>query len=348
MKIIEPSATYLNKDRVSPTFFIEQIGRTCYKSLDKITEGSDKKFVKILIKSKHYAMVEHFWIHCVADCTYRDFMEDLNFFSTSVLANMGNANDLVKHIEITDCGNHQYISMPIRVAIEMLDMQNNSKYWDGCTFFQFLTACASQYGDFFIDAPVSDMDSVFDFYLEEDFIRLLWEDLAYFNDEIRKSEMMKHRTHCIKFITDRGVTHELVRHRPCSFAQESQRYCNYSKDKFGGDITFIKPFFFNRNPETPDSVKFDTSNYSIWLASCESSENAYMRLIENGATPQEARTVLPNSVKTEIIMTANEVEWQHILDLRYHGVTGAPHPQMKELMTLIYPQLVSNSEGRLK
>ena len=133
--------------------------------------------------------------------------------------------------------------------------------------------------------------------------------------------MLEHQSISVKFIVDRGVSHELVRHRMASYAQESTRYCNYSKDKFGNEITVIRPCYFAE----------DTENYRIWKASCEAAENAYFAMLDNDATPQEARSVLPNSLKTEICMTANLREWRHFFKLRALGFTGKPHPQMQEV-----------------
>ena len=139
---------------------------------------------------------------------------------------------------------------------------------------------------------------------------------------------------------DRGVTHEFVRHRPCSFAQESTRYCNYSLGKFDNSVTFIEPFFFD---------KFGDSHhlYNAWCCAMEKAEEVYFCLLDNGATPQEARSVLPNSLKTELIITATEQEWKHIVNLRYFGTTGAPHPQIKEVMGLVVEDLAKASDGRI-
>ncbi|MCQ2741589.1 MAG: FAD-dependent thymidylate synthase, partial [Alphaproteobacteria bacterium] len=117
---------------------------------------------------------------------------------------------------------------------------------------------------------------------------------------------------------DRGVSHEIVRHRMASYCQESTRYCNYSKDKFGNEITVIEPLFF-----VPTSDK-----YNHWRLACEEAEKFYFRLISEGATPQEARNVLPNSLKTEVVMTANLREWRHFLKLR---TSSAAHPQIREV-----------------
>jgi thymidylate synthase (FAD) len=138
--------------------------------------------------------------------------------------------------------------------------------------------------------------------------------------------MLEHFSFSVKFIVDRGVSHELVRHRVASFAQESTRYCNYGKS---GEVTFIKPFFF-----TPNTVEYDA-----WEMDVRTAEGAYLDLLDYGVTPQEARAVLPNSLKTEVVMTANLREWRHFFKLRAVGVTGAPHPQMMEVTVPLLKEL---------
>ena len=131
--------------------------------------------------------------------------------------------------------------------------------------------------------------------------------------------MLEHASLTVRFVVDRGVSHELVRHRLASFAQESTRYCNYSQDKFGKELTFIRPFFLNDD------------KFTIWESAMKSAEIAYFNLLEMGCNPEQARCVLPNSLKTEVIMTANMREWRHFFRLRALGETGKPHPQMKEV-----------------
>ena len=145
--------------------------------------------------------------------------------------------------------------------------------------------------------------------------------------------MLEHSSLSVKFICDRGVSHELVRHRLASFAQESTRYCNYSKDKFGNELTFIKPCFFI---EKEDSI-FRRADYELWRTAMAVAEDTYFQMIKYGCTPQEARSVLPNSIKTEIVMTANYREWRHFFWLRAAHKTGPAHPQMEELtVPLLY------------
>ena len=140
--------------------------------------------------------------------------------------------------------------------------------------------------------------------------------------------MLEHSILSVKFICDRGVSHELVRHRLASFAQESTRYCNYGKNKFGNECTFIEPFFFRRKGT---SDRDNGALYNIWVDACEFSENTYLRMLELGATPQEARSVLLNSIKTEVVVTMNDVDWRHFFKLRSARCTGPAQPQMEEI-----------------
>jgi hypothetical protein len=177
----------------------------------------------------------------------------------------------------------------------------------------------------------------------------------YFKNDVKRSVpieqqddiLSKHLPHTVIFVCDRGVSHEFVRHRPSSFAQESTRYCNYANEKFGDSITVIRPCFWNQEAIDTDTSSNLQACYDIWVDACEKAEAAYFALIAKNAVAQQARDVLPQSVKTELVITATENEWQHIIDLRYHGTTGAPHPQMKEVMTMAYPDLRSASENRL-
>ena len=129
-----------------------------------------------------------------------------------------------------------------------------------------------------------------------------------------------------KFICDRGVSHEFVRHRVFSFAQESTRYCNYSKDKFGNELTFIKPSWsYFKNTSYKDAGYFDGD---VFESSLEKAESYYFKLIEKGWKPQQARQVLPNATKTELVMTGFESDWEHFFELR---CSGAAHPDAKKL-----------------
>ncbi len=127
--------------------------------------------------------------------------------------------------------------------------------------------------------------------------------------------VIEHEKVSARIICDRGVSHEIVRHRIASYSQESTRYCNYSND---GELSFIRPFFWSDAPK----------KFAVWQASMQNAEDSYLKLISMGATPQEARSVLPNSLKTEIVVTMNLREWRHFFRMR---ADKAAHPQMREI-----------------
>lgn len=129
--------------------------------------------------------------------------------------------------------------------------------------------------------------------------------------------IIEHEKATVMFICDRGISHEIVRHRIAAYSQESTRYCNYSKDKFGSEITVIEPFFFIGKPA-----------YENWKRACLTAEEQYMIMLGQGCSPQEARSVLPNSLKTEIVVTYNLREWRHFFRLR---CSPAAHPQMRQV-----------------
>ena len=130
--------------------------------------------------------------------------------------------------------------------------------------------------------------------------------------------VIEHEKISVKIICDRGVTHEIVRHRIASYSQESTRYCNYNNEKFGKELTVIKPCFWHE----------DSEEYSLWVQTMQKIEDVYNLLIENGAKPQEARSILPNSLKSEIVVTMNLREWRHFFRLR---TSPKAHPQMREV-----------------
>lgn len=138
--------------------------------------------------------------------------------------------------------------------------------------------------------------------------------------------VLEHEKITIRFICDRGVSHELVRHRMASFSQESTRYCNYSQEKYGSEITFIKPCFWEEG----------SKEWERWCQGCEAAESAYLDLLKLGASPEQARGLLPNAVKTEIVVTANLREWRHIIRLR---ISSRAHPQIRELMIPLLKEL---------
>lgn len=157
------------------------------------------------------------------------------------------------------------------------------------------------------------------------------------------------KRYTVKFICDRGVSHEFVRHRVMSFAQESTRYCNYSKDKFGNEITFIYPNWFSKYFDD-DYSSFNTVNWQIgldiacaetnWLYAMLYAEKAYFSSLDNGMKPQEARAVLPNSLKTELVVTGFVSDWKHFFELRD---AGSAHPQARELAQPLHEEFIERN-----
>ena len=144
----------------------------------------------------------------------------------------------------------------------------------------------------------------------------------------KHESVLEHGSITTRFVVDRGVSHELVRHRLASFSQESTRYCNYAKDKFNNEITVIEPCFWDHN----------SASYHVWKHSCEVAESNYFQLLNLGASAQEARSVLPNSLKTEVVMTANPREWRHVFKVRCHRDA---HPQIREVMRPLWAEFVN-------
>ena len=301
MKIINAQASVLVEN--DPIKKIEKCGRVCYKSEDKITEDSAEKFVANIIKRGHEAVLEHAsFIFQVSYNVYEDLREKVMFVEDLYPVKM--------YLRFTDSDG--YI------------VSGNVRAWRG--FFRF--GGVPTYMNDFVEAnPIlfPEFMSVFPSNLEGEkwSIRQIST-----NDLVSTYQRLVHEDVSVKFICDRGISHEIVRHRPASFCQESTRYCNYSKDGFGGEITVIKPMSFDCSD----------SPYRIWKRSCENSETAYFDLLDEGCTPQEARDVLPNSLKTELIMTAPLMEWCHFFNLR---MSPAAHPQMQEVASYAYDAMNS-------
>lgn len=204
----------------------------------------------------------------------------------------------------------------------------------------------------YIRNPYSCYTTDYKFYYVTTNFRVLVEnewldDLKY----ICKSTEYHKKRYTFKFTTDIGTARELTRHRTFSLAQESTRYCNYSRNKFNG-VGFIIPSWLEMNElELTDksdlegwfTVNDSSIKQTMFMESCWRSEEAYLNLIKNGATAEQARQVLPLSTKTELCMTGFESDWQHVFDLRYKGTTGKPHPDMKYLMGLLVDELNKNN-----
>ena len=142
----------------------------------------------------------------------------------------------------------------------------------------------------------------------------------------KHESVIEHASATVRFIIDRGISHELVRHRLAAFSQESSRYCSYFKESFGNQITIIDPAIgFALDVDNPVHVSW----LKTWYEVMEKCEQGYMKLIADGAQAQFARDVLPNSLKTEVVMTCNMREWRHVFRMR---CSKAAHPQIREVM----------------
>ena len=300
MKIIKPSFNEIKNE--NPQKHIEAIARICYKSEDLITDISHKKMITNLYNRKHYAMLEHFiFIYKVNEIIANKLSEEKYIIKTSVPILSNDDKYDIRYV----------ISFSARSLLDILDKIDDVDKELIINLIEQVVYdynCDEMFGNRFKKVNNPKM------FNKVDDVEML---TLY--------EQYYHGWHSIKFICDRGVSHEIVRHRDASFAQESTRYCNYSKDKFGQEITVIDPLMFNNEAEL-DSI--ERKRYDIWKKSINSSENAYFDLLISGATPQEARSVLPNSLKTEVVMTARNYEWEHFFDLRCEKVA---HPQMREI-----------------
>lgn len=272
---------------------IELAGRTCYKSEDKITENSAKEFVDRMIKLGHGAMLEHGTVYLA----YLVFYQDVD-----------NENNLTPEHIFYKYQSNKYSKVKV-VPYS----------WSGEDAVYVTTNLRVLVENNWLD------------------------DLQYQVDPTEHHE----KRITAKFICDRGVSHEFVRHRVFSFAQESQRYCNYNKDKFNNELTFIKPTWLDiptGNYTYWDGDWCDIDNMKIQLPSdngvadnflwcLNNAGMQYRLLINKGLKPQEARGVLPNATKTELVMTGFESDWEHFLSLR---CSGAAHPDAKKLADELY------------
>lgn len=298
MKIISPSIEImrhgLETEPMLPEQLIEKVGRTCYKSEDKITETSAAKFVAALIKRGHEAMIEHWSLVFRTDYgPFEEIQRDWNLLLQS--SNTPMEKRLRPYIRFTD---YYKEDGEIRYVISA-----NMRAWR-----DYAKACVNAFG--FLPRYMHGMVRNYPLFFPEyqDYVPAIISNTVLIPIDIRDLSDDERRIHqdvTVKFICDRGVSHEIVRHRVASFAQESTRYCNYSGDKYGQEITVIEPSWCN-----------DSGAYKIWKDGCERAENAYFDLLISGCTPQEARSVLPNSLKTEVIVTMNLDGWNHFFGLR--------------------------------
>ena len=305
---------------------IELVARTCYKSEDLITEDSCVKMVNNLIQRQHYAMLEHATLVLNVDGnSFNDALGLVNHLEKGLKLRK-DYKTFKSYLNFTDYNAYYIISGNIRAWLEFLNECVEAIGKIPLFFKKYLEQNKTDDNLILFKSFYQENGGMF-VYPEEE----IWCCQIKDTSKLSIRERLIHEILSVKFTVDRGVTHELVRMRDCSFAQESTRYCNYSKGKFGNEITVIKPCFWNE----------DTEVFNEWKMGCEESEKSYFILLNEGATPQEARDVLPTSVKADIIMTTNIREWVHILELRALGTTGKPHPQMEEVMIPLAKELAS-------
>ena len=307
MHLIESSVTIIPQDPGLEGMYkqCELAGRTAYKSEDRITEGSAKKFVDAMIRSNHGAVLEHGTVYLkishtspAADEWYMEKMRAVNFYAR---------NKYSKYKRITEDHFHidNYITTNLRVLFE-----NNR------------------------------MDD----------LQYLCEPTEYHEQRIT-----------VKFICSRSIAQEITRHRVFSFLMESQRYVGYNKEKFGGEITIIIPEWikarindiasYNNNDDLAqisyaealyDGRMHEDKAIIMWVTSQDMSEKHYLILTsELNIKPEEARSVLTNDCKTELIMTGFVSDWKHFFDLRSKGITGKPHPDIKILADTLLLEFIN-------
>lgn len=295
MKVIPASFEIQDElDRQSLAVRIEACGRICYKSEDRIDAESAIPFIEKILKHGHNSVAE------MAVVTLK-----VEIDSETLAAQFFSAQPRFLQVD-RPTKNELLITASIRAYREFYREHASVKLIKAITCF-----LAAKHPLFFKDIiPERGL-------LKQSGVAI--EKMSLAEVEALPADLLaKHRYVGVKFFTNRAVTHEIVRHRPCSFLQESQRYCRYSEDKFDSQVTFIKPLFYEEG----------TDEYKLWVKAMEETEKIYLKLLET-SSPQAARTVLPNSCKTEIIVYCNLLEWLHIFRLR---TTTAAEPSMREVM----------------
>lgn len=353
MQFIEPSFNVLDipdaNDHDEVLRFLEKIGRTCYKSEDKITDGSAVRYLNMIRDRKHWAMLEHFiFVMEVSPELYYDLMnerdavyDDYEFHEKIKYINMSSSviDDINRYFISGSITAFNYIHECKRFHDATLHEKYYNKDAFGYAFEKVFSFLKDIYPEIASTVPV---ESYIYHETNEYDIRLLKRvEIESLPDEVR----LIHDFMTVRYVVDRGVTHELVRHRPCSWAQESTRYCNYGKK----GMTFILPLWI---PDIDKSTLLDSeklnklyndylehgdidgdiynANTIAYLTSIFESTESYNYLIsDNEWTPQQARSILPNSIKAEIVQTARLSEWKHFFDMR---ADKPAHPQMREVV----------------
>ncbi len=309
MRIIPPSFEVLaHLDQETLPVRIEFCGRICYKSEDKINQDSAIPFVAKMAEHGHNSVLEMGVV--TLQVNYKTTNQINEFFYLQPC-----------FVQIDKINNtSMLITGSIRAFRELLIFHPQAEIVAAIAGFLH-----SRHPYFFHTIiPEKDFPNT-----EIEIHKIELPAVDQLPDKLKK----KHRYLAVKFTVNRAITHEIVRHRSCSFLQESQRYCSYANTRFGNEVTFIKPMFFKEN----------SPEYRLWQKAMETTEEIYLQLIKNNSsTPQAARTVLPNSCKTELIVYANLKEWQHIFNLR---TTAGAEPSMREVMIPLHDDFKKRFPG---
>ena len=312
VSVLPPDADFSER---SLTKRIEAVGRRCYKSEDKTTEDSCFGFAKRMVKSGHEAMVEHasllFELHPNAFEAFRTVNDQLELTSSY-------KSYLRFTSEVYQGRTRCVVSGNIRAWRSHLHAYAQAYEYVPSYFANIVEAYPSLFPEYQTKLPSL---------RDTSFKQITVDELVSFK------EHLVHHDITVLFICDRGVSHECVRHRDGSFAQESTRYCNYANEKFGQAVSFIDINEGIRRDKKTSALPFEVIGAIVkeWEQACKDSAKHYFNMIELGASPQIARSVLNNSTKTELCMTFSVREWRHFSNLRALGTTGAPHPQMVEV-----------------
>jgi thymidylate synthase (FAD) len=327
MELIKPSVQYLGQppaDPVAALRFIELAGRTCYKSEDKISDTSADKFVRGIVKSGHHSVIEHSNLVMLNQGPNND-MDDLVKQYKEICAGFGERMAYHK-IEIHD--GLVWVAGNYRAWLQTIEYLLGSDYTVDIAYL-----CPTAAEIVALDAMRILAPFFQDIYTYDDTHEEFLEQWAYEYRFQRAYDTdgceipLRLQQHTARIICDRGVTHEIVRHRPFAYSQESTRYVNYK-----GGMQFIIPNWTTIEEKGENqSLQFknmSTQEYA-WARACLDAELTYQNLIEQGWKPQQARSVLPNSLKTEIVCTAFTEAWEWLFHMR---VGKAAHPQIREVM----------------
>lgn len=291
MKIVKPCAEIIKPKSVLE--HIEKAYRVCYKSEDLIKEGSAERIIRSMaIGRGHWSPTEHFVF--ILEVPY-------DYYHALLL-------DDTKFINKTYTPKRCVVSGSARAFVEAFESTENN-------FVRFVI-------DSIINSIVERYDCAV-LFETLDVEKAKHEEVKVLEiSDLKPNELETHGWFTAKFICDRAIANEIVRHRTASYCQESTRYCNYGKEKFGDEITVIEPCYW----------KSEDEGYIQWEKTMRYIEEMYMQLLHAGSKPEEARSILPNSLKTELIMTANYKEWRHFFNLR---CDKAAHPQMREVALML-------------